>query len=47
MEKLKTALERENVSASLRGSALRLAPHVYNDEEDVEALRRALRAALA
>ncbi len=47
MERLKGALQRENVSASLRGSALRVAPHVYNDEEDVEALRRALRAGVA
>jgi len=46
MERLKEALRTENVSASLRGSALRVAPQVYNDEEDVEALRRALRAAV-
>jgi selenocysteine lyase/cysteine desulfurase len=44
MEGLKVALQREGVSTSLRGSALRVSPHVYNDEEDVEALRRALRA---
>jgi selenocysteine lyase/cysteine desulfurase len=44
MECLKEALQREKVSSSLRGSALRVSPHVYNDEEDVEALRRALRA---
>lgn len=47
MERLKWALQRENVSASLRGSALRVAPHLYNDEEDVEALRRALRFGVA
>lgn len=35
---LKAALEWRNVSASLRGSALRLAPNVYNDAEDVAAL---------
>jgi selenocysteine lyase/cysteine desulfurase len=46
MEKLKAALQRENVSASLRGSALRVAPNVYNDEGDVEALDLALRAAV-
>jgi selenocysteine lyase/cysteine desulfurase len=44
MEGLKVALQREGVSTSLRGSALRVSPHVYNDEEDMEALRRALRA---
>ncbi len=46
MASLREALERENVSASLRGSALRVSPHVYNDEEDVEALLRALRGAV-
>jgi len=44
MECLKEALQREAVSSSLRGSALRVSPHLYNDEEDMEALRRALRA---
>ena len=44
MDALKKALQDEKVSASLRGSALRVSPHVYNDVEDVEALRRALRA---
>jgi selenocysteine lyase/cysteine desulfurase len=44
MEKLKKALSEENVSASLRGSALRVSPNVYNDVDDMEALRRALRA---
>jgi selenocysteine lyase/cysteine desulfurase len=46
MDTLKAALQREKVSASLRGSALRVSPHVYNDEDDVSALRRALRAAV-
>jgi selenocysteine lyase/cysteine desulfurase len=44
LDRLKEALQRENVSTSLRGSALRVSPHVYNDEGDAEALRRALRA---
>jgi selenocysteine lyase/cysteine desulfurase len=44
LDRLKEALRRENVSTSLRGSALRISPHVYNDEGDAEALRRALRA---
>ena len=43
METLKGTLQRENVSTSLRGSALRVSPHLYNDSEDVEGLRRALR----
>ena len=33
------------VFASLRGSALRVSPNVYNDERDAEALIAALRAA--
>lgn len=43
---VKTALEEEGVSASLRGSALRVSPHLYNDEKDMAALRRALRKAV-
>jgi selenocysteine lyase/cysteine desulfurase len=46
MAGLNAALHEENISASLRGSALRVSPHVYNDMADVAALRRALRAAL-
>jgi selenocysteine lyase/cysteine desulfurase len=42
---VKTALEKHRVSASLRGSALRVAPYVYNDASDIEALSRALREA--
>jgi selenocysteine lyase/cysteine desulfurase len=44
LDLLRGALEAEGVSASLRGSALRVAPNVFNDEEDVNALARALRA---
>jgi selenocysteine lyase/cysteine desulfurase len=36
-------MEEEGVSASLRGSALRVSPHLYNDEGDVAALLRVLR----
>jgi selenocysteine lyase/cysteine desulfurase len=43
---VKGALEGERVSASLRGSALRISPHLYNDEEDMDALLRALRQAV-
>ena len=42
LSKVKDALDRERVSASLRGSALRVSPNLYNDEEDVDALLRAL-----
>jgi selenocysteine lyase/cysteine desulfurase len=43
---LKDALERRRVVASLRGSALRLSPNVYNDEADVAALLEGLREAV-
>ena len=42
---LKRMLGERNVSASLRGTALRLAPNVYNDLEDVDALMSVLREA--
>jgi selenocysteine lyase/cysteine desulfurase len=43
---LKGALERRKVFASLRGSALRLSPNVYNDASDVDALLEGLREAV-
>ena len=43
---LKGALERRNVWASLRGSALRLSPNVYNDAGDVDALLEGLTEAV-
>ena len=43
---LRAALQEERVSASLRGSALRISPHMFNDSGDLEALLRSLRAAL-
>ena len=46
LERVTAALGEEKVSASLRGSALRVSPHLYNDEEDVDALLRALRKAV-
>jgi selenocysteine lyase/cysteine desulfurase len=36
-------LKERRVHVSLRGSALRISPHVYNDQEDVAALAEALR----
>ncbi len=44
LDRLKTELARRNVSVSVRGSAIRVAPNVYNDESDVAALLDALRA---
>jgi selenocysteine lyase/cysteine desulfurase len=42
---LAAAMSARNVMASLRGTALRIAPHVYNDEADADALLTALRDA--
>lgn len=44
---LQAALAAHNVHVSLRGSAVRISPNVYNDAGDVEAFAGALRAALA
>lgn len=43
---LTASLERRKVVASLRGSALRLSPNVYNTPEDMEALLQVLREAV-
>lgn len=45
MERLKTELGLRHVSVSVRGDAIRVSPHVYNDAQDMEALRDALVAA--
>ncbi len=39
-------LARANVHVSLRGASLRVTPHLYNDDEDVDRLIDALAAAL-
>ena len=46
VETVREALEQERVFTSLRGSALRVSPQVYNDQDDVDALARALRSAV-
>ncbi len=43
---LRDALGRRDVVVSLRGTALRLSPNVYNDENDVAALAEVLREAV-
>ncbi|MFO7845003.1 MAG: aminotransferase class V-fold PLP-dependent enzyme [Balneolaceae bacterium] len=35
-------LKSKNVHVSVRGSAVRISPHLYNDREDIEALRKCL-----
>lgn len=42
-EALRSRLARRDVAVSVRGSALRVAPHVYNNAEDIDALREVLR----
>jgi selenocysteine lyase/cysteine desulfurase len=45
LARVKEALESEKVSASLRGTALRVSPNVFNDDDDVDRLLTALRTA--
>jgi len=45
--KLAAQLVERKVYASVRGSYLRVAPHVYTDDEDLTRLDDALEAALA
>lgn len=47
VDDLRSALAARRVSVSVRGSALRVAPHVYNDAADVAALREVLHAVAA
>lgn len=42
LERVREALDRRGVMVSLRGTAVRVSPHVYNDETDVRALEAAL-----
>ncbi len=44
IEALRRGLDERRVIVSLRGSAVRISPHVYNDEADIAALEAALRA---
>ena len=46
LERIHADLAHRKVSASMRGDVLRISPHVYNDAEDVEALRQVLRGAV-
>jgi selenocysteine lyase/cysteine desulfurase len=42
MEKLSDKFSEHNIHVSVRGSSVRVSPHVYNDEKDVEVFREAL-----
>lgn len=46
IDSLATALKVNRVSVSIRGEFIRVAPHVYNDEKDMNKLVRALKSAL-
>ena len=39
-------LERRSISVSVRGRALRVAPHLYNDADDLAALVEVVRDSL-
>lgn len=43
MQKVQLALKKHRVSVSMRGSAIRISPHLYNDDRDVQRLLRSLR----
>ena len=45
LDAVRAALAAHNVSVSFRGPAIRVSPHVYNDEADADALVNALAAA--
>ncbi len=46
LPKLVEELKRRDVHVSVRGSAVRVSPHVYNSPEDLQALAEALRGAV-
>lgn len=45
-DKLKERLNRYRISVSVRGDAIRVSPHVYNDEQDLARLVKALVGAI-
>jgi selenocysteine lyase/cysteine desulfurase len=47
LEVLQARLRERNVHVALRGSAMRVSPHVYNDARDIEAMVGALRASVS
>lgn len=42
MTQVKEALQTKKIHVSVRGSAIRISPHLYNDEADIEALKECL-----
>ncbi|MDX1624765.1 MAG: aminotransferase class V-fold PLP-dependent enzyme [Gemmatimonadota bacterium] len=45
LDRLREALDERDVVVSLRGDAIRVSPHLYNDTNDAAALEEALRSA--
>jgi selenocysteine lyase/cysteine desulfurase len=43
---LKGKLQKANIHVSLRGDALRISPHVYNDAQDLNRLVKTLSAGI-
>ncbi|MCC6220850.1 MAG: hypothetical protein IT291_06395 [Deltaproteobacteria bacterium] len=41
-EDLADRLRKQNIFVSVRGNAIRVAPHLYNDLNDIETLFRAI-----
>jgi selenocysteine lyase/cysteine desulfurase len=46
MDHIKESMKRENIHVSIRGSAIRISPHLYNDKADIESLAGCLLAAV-
>ncbi|MFK7849275.1 MAG: aminotransferase class V-fold PLP-dependent enzyme [Rhodothermales bacterium] len=44
MERLMNAITEANISVSIRGTAVRISPHVYNNESDIQALNDVFKA---
>lgn len=47
IKKLQQQLDKHNIHVSVRGSAVRIAPNVYNDDEDIVALLKVLEAVVS
>jgi selenocysteine lyase/cysteine desulfurase len=43
MENVKTSFAKYHISVSFRGTAIRVAPHVYNDTNDIDTMIKALK----
>lgn len=46
MNQVRNELQSKNIHVSVRGSAIRISPHLYNEEGDIEALKECLLSAV-